>query len=931
MIVKNEERNLSACLNSAAHLVDEIVVLDTGSSDKTKVVAASFGACIVDFAWSDDFAAARNESLRHATGDWIFCIDADERLDPDNQQRLRDLFAGLKDENAAYTMKNFSRAQSVMGITGVAMQVRLFRNDPRLRWQHRVHEQIVPALARCGTDVRQTEITIEHIGYQDENLLYSKLERNQHLLRLQNAEHPDNPFTLFYLGFGYLDLGQAGEAVPILRRSLELAEPSEPWVRKLFAVLARAQAQLGQTSEAMATIRAGQAHFGDDPELLLIEGVLLAQHGDLAQAESCLVRMLRTRVAPDLGSIHPGLRGYLGRHYLAGVYCAQARLADAEAEWRKALADWPNFTPAWRGLGELYAEQGRQEEFAKVIEQMKADPGARLDAAVLQAAWHLAKEDYSAAKKILSAVIQEAPDALWPCEVLSRTLLREGNDWAAAENALRAVLRIVPHHPEAQQNLAILLKQRSLAHNSDRNFPRANVVSAPGPKGHFLSGNWPEFRRDPLGFLGHCARTYGDIVALRFGRKRALFLNHPDHVEYVLVTGHRNFTKYHKRVFDPILGKGLFTSEGDLWLRQRRLAQPAFQRQRLAVHGETIVALAERMLMTWKDGETRDLHEEMMRLMLEIAAKTILGIDVLEEAHDFGRALETALKIIEAPSGRFTWLHGWLLTPNSLRLRQALHRLDDVIYRLIDQRRTSGDDWDDLLSSLLRARLDHDGSRMNDEQLRDEAMNLFLAGRETTALALSWTLYLLAQHPGAMSELETELHAVLGGRAPTVADLPQFHYTEWVLMESLRLFPPAFSLGRKVIRDCEIGGYHVPASTMLLLVPWVLHRDPRYFENPDMFQPNRWADGLAQRLPKYAYFPFGGGPRVCIGSAFAMMNAVLTLATIAQKFRLALAPGYVVTLYPNITLRPLHGIKVVLKARRQETSSSSQQNICTRE
>jgi cytochrome P450/tetratricopeptide (TPR) repeat protein len=928
MIARNEERDLRACLKSVAHLVDEIVVTDVGLDDNTKAVAASFGARVVDFAWSDDWSAARNQGLRQATGAWIFWLDADERLDAENQRRLRELFAGLKDENVAYAMMQLSRPQTTTGVAIQVEQVRLFRNHPEIHWQYRLHNQILPALRRHGTEVRQTEITIEHLGFQDESVVSAKLERNLRILRLEQAERPDDPFTLFNLGFCHLDLGRAGEAVPLLRRSLELADPSAPYLRKLFAILARAQARLGQRAEAFATLRSGQARFAEDPELLFVEGVLRAEQGDLAQAEACLVRLLQSRRVPGLATnVHPGLRGYLGRHYLAGVYCAQGRIADAEAEWRKALAHWPNFTPAWRGLGELYAHQGRWDEFAKVVERMKADPQAQLDGAVLQAEGHLAREEYLAARQTLSAVIETAPQALWPREVLSRTLLREGNDWAAAESALRAVLAIEPNHPEARHNLALLLQQPSSAHKNKSKPPAANGIRPPSPPGHFLGGNSPEYKRDPLGFLTRCARAYGDIVALRFGRQRVWLLNHPDHIEYVLVTGHRNFTRCSRG--DPIFGKGLFTSEGDFWLRQRRLAQLSFQRQRLAIHGATVVALTQRMLATWQDGQTRDLHEEMMRLMLEIAAKTILGIDLPEEAHNFGRTLETALKCIEGRSGRWQRLAGWLPTPNQVRLWRAIHRLDTILYRLIEQRRTGGEGRDDLLSSLLHARLEQDGSRMTDRQLRDEAMNLFVAGRETTALALSWTWYLLARHPGAMAELETELQAVLGGRAPTVADLPQLRYTECVVLESLRLFPPACALRRKALEGCEIGSYHVPAGTLLLLLPWVLHRDPRYFSNPDEFQPNRWADGLAQRLLKCAYIPFGAGPRHCIGHPFAMMIAVLALATIAQQFRVALVPGYTLKLWANVTLKPWGGIQAVLSARRQVAGPSGKQNICT--
>jgi tetratricopeptide (TPR) repeat protein len=340
--------------------------------------------------------------------------------------------------------------------------LRLFRNDPKLQWQYRVHEQILPALLDRGTEIRQTEITIDHFGYQDANLVSSKVERNLRLLQLDNAEHPDNPFILFYLGFAYLDLGKAGQALPLLRRSLELAPPNDPFVRKLFAVLARAQGKLGQRPDALATLREGRAHFTDDPELLFVEGVLLAEEGNFAEAEACLVRLLQSQVVPDLPHLHPGLRGYLGRHYLAGVYCAQGRLLEAEAEWRKALADWSSFTPAWRGLGELYAEQARWHEFTKLVEQMKADPQAELDGAVLQAEGHLAREEFSAAQEILNPVIDAVPQSLWPRLVLSRTLLREGKDMAAAEQALRNVLMLDPNNAEAQQYLRLLPDQLHL-------------------------------------------------------------------------------------------------------------------------------------------------------------------------------------------------------------------------------------------------------------------------------------------------------------------------------------------------------------------------------------------------------------------------------------------------------------------------------------
>ncbi len=437
-----------------------------------------------------------------------------------------------------------------------------------------------------------------------------------------------------------------------------------------------------------------------------------------------------------------------------------------------------------------------------------------------------------------------------------------------------------------------------------------------GPKGHFLLGNLPEIRRDRLGFFSRCAREYGDIVSLRYGPRHIYMLNHPEYIEYVLATHHRNFTKHFAlRLNRRVFGNGLLTSESDFWLRQRRLAQPAFHRNRIAAYGEAMVNFTERMLATWRDGETRDVHEAMMRLTLEIIAKTLFDADVAGEASEVGRMMEALMKNFAARVNSAFPLPERVPTPSNLRLQRATRRVEAVIYRVIQQRRSSGEDRGDLLSLFLQTRHEDDGSPMSDQQLRDEVMTLFLAGHETTAIALSWTWYLLSQHPQVEARLLAELQAALGGRSPSVADLPQLRYTEMVISEAMRLYPPAWAIGREAIQDCEIGGYPVPAGTTLMMSQWVMHRDARYFDHPEAFRPERWADGLATRLPKYAYFPFGGGPRLCIGHAFAMMEAVLLLATIAQKFRLRLVPGHPIEPWPSITLRPKHGLKMMLHER----------------
>jgi cytochrome P450 len=363
-----------------------------------------------------------------------------------------------------------------------------------------------------------------------------------------------------------------------------------------------------------------------------------------------------------------------------------------------------------------------------------------------------------------------------------------------------------------------------------------------------------------------------------------------------------------------LVGNGLVTSEGDFWRRQRRLAQPAFHRDRVASYGETMVAFAERMLSRWRDGETRDAHEEMMRLTQSIVVKTLFSADVSDEADRVGAALRRIVQPF-ASQATLKWiLDNRLPTPGHFRYNRAVREIDRVVYQIISERRASGADTGDLLSMLLRAQ-DEDGSQMTDRQLRDEVMTLFLAGHETTALALTWAWYLLAREVEAESKLHAELSEVLGGRAPTVEDLPRLRYTEWVVKESMRLYPTAYAVGREAVRDCEVGGYRIPEGMQVFAFQWVVQRDARWYEEPGAFRPERWREEVASRLPKFAYFPFGGGPRQCIGNFFATMEAVLVLATVAQRFRLRLAPGHAVELLPAMSLRPRDGVMVKLERR----------------
>jgi cytochrome P450 len=438
-----------------------------------------------------------------------------------------------------------------------------------------------------------------------------------------------------------------------------------------------------------------------------------------------------------------------------------------------------------------------------------------------------------------------------------------------------------------------------------------------GPKGSWLTGNLTDFGRDPLGFLEKCARDYGDFVPVRFLHQKIYLINDPSHIEDVLTTQARSFRKtlgYRTPVMRRIFGVGLVTSEGEHWVRQRRLAQPAFHRDRIATYAKSIVGFTEEMIATWKDGETRDIHYEMMQMTVGVVTKTLFNSAVSPELND---VIASSTVVMERFTTQWKWyraLFGLLPSVMSWRFSRGMRRLDDFIYSLIRERRASGKDEGDLLSMLLQARYE-DGSQMSDEQLRDELTTLMVAGMDTTALALSWAFYLLSQNPESIPPLHEELKRVLGGRAPGFADLPQLSYTEMVVKETMRLYPSVWIIGREALQDCEVGGQAIKAGESLFMSQWLKHRDSRYFKEAGSFRPERWRGEEMKQLPKYAYFPFGGGPRVCIGNSFAMMEAVLALATISQKFELTAARGYQVAPWPAITLYPKGGVFLKIVSR----------------
>jgi cytochrome P450 len=425
------------------------------------------------------------------------------------------------------------------------------------------------------------------------------------------------------------------------------------------------------------------------------------------------------------------------------------------------------------------------------------------------------------------------------------------------------------------------------------------------------------FRRDPPEFLLDSARKYGDVVHFKFGPQAVYLLNHPDYIRDVLVTNNRNFVKSRGlEMAKKFLGEGLLTSEGEFHRRQRRLAQPAFHRQRINAYATVMTDYCAQTRSRWQPGKTLDISQEMMRLTLAIVGKTLFDANVETEAREIGKALTDVMQLFDRITSPFAGLLEKLPLPSNIRWLRAKQRLDATIYRIIDERRRSGEDRGDLLSMLLLAQDEEgDGTGMTNQQLRDEAMTLFVAGHETTANALTWTWYLLSQHPEVEAKLHHEIDAMLDGKLPTAEDVVRLAYTEMVFAESMRLYPPAWVLGRRVLSDYRVGDYVIPSGSIILMSQWVMHHDPRFYPEPFRFDPERWTPEARESRPKFAYFPFGGGPRVCIGEQFAWMEGVLLIATIAQKWKMRLAPDQRVETKPMITLRPKHGMRMILQSK----------------
>jgi cytochrome P450 len=439
---------------------------------------------------------------------------------------------------------------------------------------------------------------------------------------------------------------------------------------------------------------------------------------------------------------------------------------------------------------------------------------------------------------------------------------------------------------------------------------------APGPRGHWLLGNLQEFRHDVLGLMMESARTFGDVVRFRLGSQTVHLLNHPSHADYVLQKNHQNFNKNTRSAafIKCVTGDGLLTSNGDFWQRQRRLLQPSFHRQNIAGFASQMTSATASMLETWHaralSGQPMDVSSEMMRLTYTIVGRTLFTAEVGPDADTIEKAMQVILPHTFGRLGRALNWPDWLPTPQNLRFRTALRNIDRVVYRIIEQHRRAldaGHPQHDLLAMLLRVRDEETGAGFTDEQLRNETITFLLAGHETTANALTWTFYLLSQHPEIELQLRGELATVLGGRAPTLDDLPRLAFTKMVIKEAMRLYPPIWIIERRVISDDAVGGFHLPVGSSVVVSPYALHRHPAFWKNPEVFGPSRFAGPTPE-----AYIPFGTGPRFCIGNEFAMLEAQLITAMVVQSFRLRLVPGQIVEPLPGITLRTRHGLWMTL-------------------
>ncbi|WP_227938256.1 cytochrome P450 [Alkalihalobacillus deserti] len=440
-----------------------------------------------------------------------------------------------------------------------------------------------------------------------------------------------------------------------------------------------------------------------------------------------------------------------------------------------------------------------------------------------------------------------------------------------------------------------------------------------GPKGNLLTGNLSEFQKDPLSFMAKLAKDYGDIAPFRLGPFQKIFLvSNPELIKEILVTKQQKFSKsLDLQVVKDIVGEGLLTSEKDFHLSQRRLIQPAFKHTHIMSYAQSMIDVTSKYIDGWEHGKDYWISKDMMNITLGIISKTMFNMEFEKGAKVIGEPLDTYMKLaIKRMRAILKWPL-WIPTKSNRTYKRTIRELDDVLYKIIEKRRNSLDTHQDLLGILMAARNEENGLGMSDRQLRDELMTIFLAGHETTGNALIWTLFLLSQNPRAEQKLHEELDQVVGARQIRPDDFNLLLYTQNIIRESLRLFPPAYVIGRQVDEDLELGGTSLKKGDMIMISQYVMQRDARFFENPDSFIPERFEGDLLKKIPTYAYFPFGGGPRVCIGNHFAHMEAVLVLACICQRYRFSLADHHhEIKPQPLITLRPRRGIQMHVENRK---------------
>ena len=434
----------------------------------------------------------------------------------------------------------------------------------------------------------------------------------------------------------------------------------------------------------------------------------------------------------------------------------------------------------------------------------------------------------------------------------------------------------------------------------------------PGPKGLPFFGNTLQFQRNPLQFIRDVQKSYADMATIHLGGSTIVLLFRPEYIRYVLTENPKNFTKANRKGgpnLRALLGDGLLTIEGDFHRQQRRLVQPAFHRKRVESYAEVMVQQTKEMLAGWQPGMQLNIASAMQQLTLRIIAKTLFNVESHALIAQLGQAFND---VIENPVRSMSGLKV-LRRPFSgpSKNQQGKRILDDFVYKLIAERRADGRDVGDVLSMLLAAQ--DEGNTMTDKQVHDQVLTFVAAGHETAQNTLSWTFYLLSQYPEVREKLLAELHTVLSGRAPTIADLPNLPYLEWVMNESWRVFPPAWVQGRQAIEAFELDGYSFPAGTIVMLSQWVLHHEPEIWGDPDTFRPERWDPARNEKVPQWSYLPFGGGPRICIGMPFAQMETKLLLATILQQYSPRLVPGFKVVPQPRVTMRPKYGMQMILE------------------